>query len=220
MLTVTAGELAHLLATTLPATADAEHYDPALSTVHLAASGGILTVTTTNRHVAVHARSKATGTLRPTLLHAADARLILARKRETNASWPVEIRATVDRISFSDKDTQLRFTPSDQLTGWPADKLADYFTRPADALPARLDLSIEVLRTLRQVLKAASQRGLYQRTRWTALTGVKAPVTPVKVEVGRWLAILVMPMRLPRAGENDYGDTSVPYGLPTEGTPA
>lgn len=216
MLTVTAGHLARLLAVALPATMDPEDCHPILGAVHLAAGGGVLTATATNRYIAVHARTHATGALRPTLLPHLGGKLLLDQLKETDSSWLVEIRASTERIIFNNGASQLRFTPAERAEQWPADKMAKIFTTPAaDTGVTGFHMRADVIRTVGRVLKAARSAGTL-RSRWTLTPLHSKSPAPFRIEVGDWLAIVAMPMRLPLPYEDDFTLGPVPYGLPED----
>lgn len=195
-LTVTAGDLAQILAVTIPAV-DAYAF-PALYCVHLAGGETGLTATATDRHVAVQARcdtGDAAGEIEPTLINLPDAKLLRKHLRGVEQNGLVEIRTAAGRIFVTTHRVRLRFTSLD-MQGWPGEVLARIFAAtPGEASP-QWDLSPHVVRIVGRIMRRLPNTR--PRTRWSRIViKPRGPLeqAPIRIDVADWLAIIVMPLR-------------------------
>lgn len=217
---VAAGDLARLLAVTLPATADPEMCMPELAAVHLAAGGGVLTATATDRYVAVHARARlATGVLDPVLLVADDARELRKYLRDVDPQSAMTLTRRSDRSLLvegaGETDAVCGCVAADKHSGWPHQALVRQFGRPPiRAVAAPMCLSVPVLSTVALVLRRASAGGRIYPV-WHATVpddDSRTRVRPWRIDVDDWLALLAMPST---SALDVTHLPPVPYGLAT-----
>lgn len=202
--TLDVGSLRQLLRVMLPFTD--RTYMPVMECVHLEAAHHNLVATASDRYVLGHLRTLTTGDPLPsTLLPRRSARLIKRALDQQPVNQPVHLR----RVRKLDGPDHLEVA-TDGLT---------IRTRVLDAKypdvahlfdtgdgPAGLDAPVNLdPAKVRPFAKAARTLGEMEAVRWT----FSGPKKPIRVEIGRTFAGLIMPRSFPR----DFDPAPVPVGL-------
>lgn len=218
--TTTVRDLYRILTATRPAV-DPDEWREDLSCIHLTAGGGILTATATNRYIAVHARAEALGHLQPTLLHRADATVIL-RSLRTMRTMLDKADITIERLDANGAESpRLAVTADDRcltfpvhadVTGFPVKGLATVFARPASDAVIAYPAAPDRLVTVAKIVRRAVYMDAPAQVRMTQLEpNPRETVRSIRVDVGNWLAIVAVGATI-----TDM-PAPVPYGLPAGG---
>lgn len=212
MLTIEAWQLRRALRAALPVPVDDMPY---LDSLHVEARGGTLSVTATDRYIAVRARVPAEGDLAPMLISKDEARVVL---RLLKASARRSDRVVISKVTINDQRLESGVAVSVNggrvvvrgmdAGGFPLKMMRKAWARASDEdanwRPVRhIALSVSVLRTLGRVLRVLKPEPTQTADPHTIWTVVPSPMQderggadPILIDAHGWLLILVQPRRL------------------------
>lgn len=188
---IRAGNLADVLTALVECTSTVSEY-PALTSIRLEAGNGRLVGIATDQHVLGHASKPAAGSADPVTLAAAGARRMLAELATVERYEIVTLHLAGDLIALQTAAAYIGSPPvviAERLAGYPA-KLADLLDVDGYdqiGLSGLVAFSPRLLATVAAATKTAGDHvcRLYFR----------AAEAPLRVEVGDWLVLLLMPYR-------------------------
>ena len=205
--TATIPDLIRTLAAAVPFAASDDL--PPIACVRIEAGGGALTATATNRYIAAHVRTKATGELGPTFVPTEHATALLdflkgsrSRDRITGGSALAEVSVADGALCITADGAALT-VPTAQRAEWPEPvdaAFADGPTQNSSALGGPIAINLKWLHQIHAATDTSFDI--------PAVLSFSGPRGMVRVEIGDWFMAIVMPMqRLPKSGP-------VPFGIP------
>lgn len=206
MVALEAGALVDTLTALVECTStDSEH--PVLTTARLEAGNGRLIGVATDQYILAHTRTPARGTAAQTYVPAAGVRRMLAELAGVDRDAEVHLQLEGERIGLQTPQGFLGVYPTKLDRPYPATLTSLLSTDGYDqvGLTGVVGFQPRLLARIHAATDTAGER--------SARFYFRSPTLPLRVEVGDWLVMLVMPIA-PRKTAEYPPAPAIPAGLP------